>query len=140
MSVDEQMLMKYYGHHTSKQFIRGKPVCYGFKNWSVCSPEGYVSRLTGTVRENMSRGLPLLCKNDMKKNKRGFYDACSSDDIQVIRWHDNSIVTFVSNCHSIAPLCQVARFSRFERKRINVAIPHAITMYNRRMGGADMAG
>ena len=197
LSIDEQML-KYYGHHSSKQFIRGKPVRYGFKSWSICTPEGYVyhsepycgssTRIpktglgngpdvvlglldyvnvpkqtfiyfdnyftslplieqlshmeigaTGTLRENMSRGLPLLNKNDMKKTERGFYDACSSDDLQLVRWHDNNVVTMVSNCHSISPLSQVARFSRSEKKRINVTVPHAITMYNRRMGGADMA-
>jgi hypothetical protein len=41
LSVDEQML-KYYGRHSAKQFIRGKPIRYGFKNWCVCAPNGYM--------------------------------------------------------------------------------------------------
>ena len=41
LSVDETMI-PYYGHHRSKQFIRGKPVRFGFKLWSICTTEGYL--------------------------------------------------------------------------------------------------
>nr|CAI5855414.1 unnamed protein product [Callosobruchus analis] len=40
LSVDEAMV-KYYGHLSAKQFIRGKPCRFGFKNWSLCSSSGY---------------------------------------------------------------------------------------------------
>lgn len=40
LSIDEAMV-KYYGHHSAKQFIRGKPCRFGFKNWSLCSSNGY---------------------------------------------------------------------------------------------------
>ncbi|KAL7635346.1 UNVERIFIED_CONTAM: hypothetical protein RMT77_014413 [Armadillidium vulgare] len=32
----------YYGHHSMKQFIRGKPVTFGFKFWCLTTPEGYL--------------------------------------------------------------------------------------------------
>ncbi|XP_064071766.1 piggyBac transposable element-derived protein 3-like [Vanessa tameamea] len=32
ISIDESMV-KYFGHHPAKQFIRGKPVRFGYKNW-----------------------------------------------------------------------------------------------------------
>ena len=40
-SLDEAM-EPYYGHHSMKQFIRGKPIRYGFKFWCLTSPEGYM--------------------------------------------------------------------------------------------------
>lgn len=41
LSIDEAMI-KYFGHHSSKQFIRGKPVRFGFKNWMLTSSCGYL--------------------------------------------------------------------------------------------------
>lgn len=35
LSIDEQMV-RYYGHHYLKQFIRGKPIRFGFKQWLIC--------------------------------------------------------------------------------------------------------
>lgn len=40
ISIDESMV-KYFGHHPAKQFIRGKPVRFGFKNWVAASSAGY---------------------------------------------------------------------------------------------------
>ncbi|KAI4462446.1 transposase is4 [Holotrichia oblita] len=40
LSIDEAMV-KYFGHHSSKQFIRGKPVRLGYKDWMICSSSGY---------------------------------------------------------------------------------------------------
>lgn len=38
-SVDESMI-PYYGRHSSKQYIRGKPIRFGFKVWSLCTADG----------------------------------------------------------------------------------------------------
>lgn len=40
LSIDEA-LIKYFGRHPSKQFIRGKPVRFGYKDWMLCSASGY---------------------------------------------------------------------------------------------------
>lgn len=41
ISIDEQMV-RYYGHHFLKQFIRAKPIRFGFKQWAMCCAEtGY---------------------------------------------------------------------------------------------------
>ena len=37
ISIDES-----YGKHYAKQFIRGKPIRFGFKNWALCSSSGYM--------------------------------------------------------------------------------------------------
>ena len=39
-SVDEK-IVGYYGRHPIKQFIRGKPVGFGLKEWALCSTSGH---------------------------------------------------------------------------------------------------
>lgn len=41
LSYDESM-MKYYGKHGCKQFIRGKPIRFGYKVWSLNTLQGYL--------------------------------------------------------------------------------------------------
>jgi len=41
LSVDESMLA-YFGHHSAKQFIRGKPIRFGYKVWCLTTPLGYL--------------------------------------------------------------------------------------------------
>lgn len=40
LSIDESMV-PYYGHHSCKMFIRGKPIRFGYKVWMLCCPAGY---------------------------------------------------------------------------------------------------
>lgn len=42
-SLDEAM-EPYYGHHHMKQFIRGKPIRFGYKFWCLNRPDGYCVR------------------------------------------------------------------------------------------------
>ncbi|KAG9283213.1 piggyBac transposable element-derived protein 3-like [Astyanax mexicanus] len=44
LAVDESMI-RYYGHHGCKQFIRGKPVRFGYKIWSLASHKGYMHHM-----------------------------------------------------------------------------------------------
>lgn len=41
LDYDESMV-KYYGRHSCKQFIRGKPVRFGYKMWCLNSASGYL--------------------------------------------------------------------------------------------------
>lgn len=41
INVDESMA-PYYGRHGSKQYIRGKPIRYGYKLWCLNTPTGYL--------------------------------------------------------------------------------------------------
>ena len=41
LSFDESMVA-YYGRHGCKQFIRGKPIRFGFKNVCLCTPLEYL--------------------------------------------------------------------------------------------------
>ena len=40
LSIDESMV-PYYGRHSCKMFIKGKPIRYGYKIWMLCSSDGY---------------------------------------------------------------------------------------------------
>ncbi|KRY47553.1 PiggyBac transposable element-derived protein 3 [Trichinella britovi] len=40
LSIDEGMV-PYYGHHTCKMFIRGKPIRFGYKIWTMSSANRY---------------------------------------------------------------------------------------------------
>jgi len=41
LCVDEQMI-PYFGRHSCKMYMRGKPVRFGFKVWCLCSSAGYL--------------------------------------------------------------------------------------------------
>ncbi|CAL1300851.1 unnamed protein product [Larinioides sclopetarius] len=40
LSIDE-MMIRYYGHHYFKQYIKGKPIRFGYKMWALCGSNGY---------------------------------------------------------------------------------------------------
>ena len=40
LSIDESMV-PYFGRHIAKMFIRGKPIRFGYKLWSLCGSDGY---------------------------------------------------------------------------------------------------
>uniref|UniRef100_A0A667Y9T4 PiggyBac transposable element-derived protein domain-containing protein n=1 Tax=Myripristis murdjan TaxID=586833 RepID=A0A667Y9T4_9TELE len=44
VSVDE-MMIEYFGRHGCKQFIRGKPIRFGYKIWSLASSSGFVHQM-----------------------------------------------------------------------------------------------
>lgn len=41
LSYDESMIA-YFGRHGCKQYIKGKPLRFGYKVWSLCTPSGYM--------------------------------------------------------------------------------------------------
>lgn len=41
LSIDEQMV-PYFGRHSCKMFIRGKPIRFGYKLFDLCSSSGYL--------------------------------------------------------------------------------------------------
>lgn len=41
LAYDESMIA-YYGRHGCKQFLKGKPIRFGYKSWSLCTPNGYM--------------------------------------------------------------------------------------------------
>lgn len=41
LSIDEEMV-PYFGRHSCKMYIKGKPIRFGFKLWCICSSNGYL--------------------------------------------------------------------------------------------------
>lgn len=202
LNYDESMI-KYYGRHSLKQFIKGKPIRFGYKVWCLNAENGYLISfeiyqgagpkpnqaydklygkctaplvkmldnlpekdlpyqlftdnlftsvnlmkslrergygVTGTVRQNrFPKDLPLPSKAEMEKKVRGSYaSAISKDDGYIIvRWKDNAVVTMASTTYGVHPLSTASRYSKSEKKQIDLPRPHMITMYNKYMGGTD---
>ena len=40
LSVDE-LMVPYFGRHSAKMFIKGKPIRFGYKIWCLCGSDGY---------------------------------------------------------------------------------------------------
>ena len=57
-SLDEAM-EPYYGHHSMKQFIRGKPIRYRLKLWCLTSPQGYLVRFQPYNGSDKTPGKPV---------------------------------------------------------------------------------
>lgn len=61
LSIDEQMI-SYYGRHSCKMFMKGKPIRFGYKHWVLASAEGYCFQYipyggaTANKNENMGLG------------------------------------------------------------------------------------
>lgn len=83
-SVDETMV-PYFGHHSTKQFIRGKPVRYGYKIWSICTSAGegvwfepYCGRATRIHDYGLGQGpnvvLDLVTKAQVEAGSEVFVD------------------------------------------------------------------
>lgn len=88
LDYDESMI-KYFGKHSCKQFIRGKPIRFGYKMWCLNSVSGYLVNFdmyqgrnprANTVYENHfgKCAAPLMCMidefpQDIKKLPFKFY-------------------------------------------------------------------
>ena len=82
--VDEVMV-PYYGRHGTKQFIRGKPVRYGYKIWALASSKGYMYQvepycgaMTNLETTGYGQGydvvLGLLNKSNVPSGKCIYFD------------------------------------------------------------------
>ena len=58
LSIDESMV-PYSGRHSTKQFIRGKPIRFGYKLWALCSSDGYPYHLDIYTGRDANRASPL---------------------------------------------------------------------------------
>lgn len=168
LSIDESMI-KYFGRHPAKQFIMGKPVRFGYKNWAATSSDGYCYvfdvycgkamhapsssdplgervvksllakmpivpaehivyfdnfftnyhllcelkrlgfRATDTIRDNRTKKCSVMPVKEMKKKGRAEYDFRfdKNNEITIVRWKDNNVVTMATNYDFVHPLGKV---------------------------------
>ena len=72
-----------------------------------------VFKATSTFRADRTNGCPLKCVKEFKKMDRGEYQYFTSgDQIELIRWNDNNVVTIGSNAGSVEPVGNVKRCKR----------------------------
>ncbi|KAK9729882.1 Transposase IS4 [Popillia japonica] len=138
LSIDEQMV-PYFGRHSAKMFIRGKPVRFGFKIWCLTLDEkGFYA--TGTIRENRTAKCLLETTKQIAKRDRGWFDAAydKNSSIRMVRWNDNAVVTVASNIEEVEPIGNIKRYSRKEKREVQVKQPNIIEKYNSHMGGVDL--
>lgn len=95
---------------------------------------------TGTIHENRLAKCPVTPASVLKKQSRGNFSFQTNNDVLVLRWHDNNIVTFTTNCHNLLPIQKVDRIGTVDGKRtlkIQVNCPSVVQKYNKYMGGVD---
>ena len=65
LSIDEQMVPS-FKRHSCKMFTMGKPICFGYKNWVLCSGDGQpfkVNLYHGKAERNEGPREPSTVKN-----------------------------------------------------------------------------
>lgn len=64
-------------------------------------------------------------------------DKSVEDGILLVRWTDNNVITMASNVHGMQQVSKARRYSRIQRKSIDVDCPNVVEKYNKHMGGTD---
>ncbi|KAL3214780.1 hypothetical protein MRX96_034681 [Rhipicephalus microplus] len=81
LSIDESMV-PYYGHHSCKIFIRGKPFRFGYKIWMMCSSKGY------------PYAMEIYCEKNEKDDKTPLGTRVVSDMVSVLEAPEHHEVYF----------------------------------------------
>ncbi|KAK9702824.1 Transposase IS4 [Popillia japonica] len=68
------------------------------------------------------------------------YDARFDHDneVSVVRWNDNSVITLANNFEAVEPLGKAKRFNRTARRDVFIDQSYIVAQYNRYMGGVDL--
>lgn len=93
---------------------------------------------TGTIRENRLRDCTIEKSATTKKDERGTFYYRGDGNVVVTSWKDNKTVYVASNNVGVKPTVSKRRYSRAEKKHIQVSCPQMIDVYNRTMGGVDL--
>ncbi|KAL1243222.1 PiggyBac transposable element-derived protein [Trichinella spiralis] len=121
-------------NHSCKMFIRGKPIRFGYKIWTMSSANGYpyalkiyagrderkkskMIRTTGTMKNSRTRKIPIM---------------------RLTRWNDNAVVTLASNHLTHHPTDSVQRYLQSQKKHVKIRMPEIVRRYNTSMDGVDI--
>lgn len=95
---------------------------------------------TCTARVNRFARPPLVSDKDIKKKPRGFAEEITSTDgdVTMVKWLDNKPANLASNFIGIGEKDMVKRWSKTEKRFIEVERPEIVKKYNHAMGGVDL--
>ena len=75
----------------------------------------------------------------MEKKPRGTYEVLldTNNDVAMVLWKDKKTVSVASTYCGAAPVGKAKRFSRADRRRIEIPEPQVVKVYNMGMRGVD---
>lgn len=103
--------------------------------------EEYGIFCTGTMRADRLKNCTFKSTEEMKKEGRGSVDmkVDNKNRIAAVKWYDNKPVHVASSYTGAHPITTIRRYSRQEKKYIEVPCPFIVKEYNENMGGVDLA-
>ncbi|CAK6971138.1 piggyBac transposable element-derived protein 3-like%2C partial [Scomber scombrus] len=96
---------------------------------------------TGTCRSNRLHGAQEKLKSEkkLKQEGRGSVSVVTSaQNITVTRWLDHSVIHVAFSCTGLSSTDVAQRWSKKEKRIINVQRPFSVKLYNQHMGGVDV--
>ncbi|KAJ8867649.1 hypothetical protein PR048_031452 [Dryococelus australis] len=137
LSYDESMV-KYYGKRSCQQFIRGKPIRFGYNVWCLrlmfLTCHFFFDHLfTGLdllafLREQEYGIVPYYIKKHSSEKGEG---ASMNHQLSKKMWVDNSVVSIASSYLGIQPQSGVKRYSQKEKCMMQVQLPFLFDEYSR---------
>ena len=96
------------------------------------------NRGTGNIRADRCKKAPFAIKAELEKQGRGliFY-ACDGSNM-LVRSCDNAMMSIASNCQLSNSSRLVSRWSKKQKKNVDVPLPLMIHSYNRCMEEVDL--
>ena len=91
------------------------------------------------MRQNRLGPVPITNKKNVERNfERGQRETVYSGDLCITVWRDNKAVFMASNSYDELPLGKTRRWSRVEKRNVELEVPNNVAMYNGGMGGVDL--
>lgn len=80
----------------------------------------------------------LKSEKQLKKEGRGACSAVSNgQNITITCWLDSSVIHMASSCTGKSPIDVAQRWSKKEKRMLNIERPYSVKLYNQHMGGVD---
>ncbi|CAH1991603.1 unnamed protein product [Acanthoscelides obtectus] len=98
-------------------------------------------RATATIRDNRLKKCSVDSAKTMAKYDRVTYDFRfeKHNELLLVRWVDNNVVSIIINYDKIVPLHQARRWSKAKKEPVQIQQPNLYRSYNSRMGGVDLS-
>ena len=87
----------------------------------------------GTVQENWLQEAPLKKKATFQKEIRVTFDYTFDENNLFVAWRDDKVVIVATNCLSQYPVSSTKRWSKAEKKHVDIRMPNPFNEYNANM-------